>query len=211
MVTAAYDSPLGEITLATDERGVCGLWFVGQRHFGCFGAGRSLGAERGPERAAGLGLGGLGDRPAESAFAGEKPVASPFIEKARAWLDAYFKGEEPMGLPPLHLIGSPFQREVWEVLAGIPFGETMTYGAIAEEVSARRAARGVAARTSARAVGGAVAANPISVIVPCHRVLGADRAITGYAGGLERKRALLELEGIAYVERYAPTFRGRRA
>ena len=101
-------------------------------------------------------------------------------------------------------MGSAFQRAVWARLIEIPYGETTTYGAIASELaSAKRAeaaSRGEgpsAVRVSARAVGGAVGRNPVSVIVPCHRVLGADGSITGYAGGLDRKRALLCLESDA--------------
>ena len=93
-------------------------------------------------------------------------------------------------LPPLHPSGSPFRRAVWDILLTIPYGETTTYGAIAQQLAAQRGL----AHLSAQAVGGAVGHNPISILIPCHRVIGADGSLTGYAGGMEKKRALLELE-----------------
>ena len=117
----------------------------------------------------------------------EKPDLPVFIEAA-AWLDAYF-GEE--ALPPLPLLrpkGTPFREAVWEALLDIPHGAIMTYGELAQRLEYR----GI--YTSARAVGGAVGHNPISILIPCHRVLGADGSLTGYAGGVEVKRFLLELE-----------------
>ena len=109
---------------------------------------------------------------------------APALAAARRWLDAYFAGERPdvAGLP-LAPRGTAFQRRVWDALLAIPYGETRTYGELAAELG-----------SSPRAVGSAVGRNPISVIVPCHRVLGADGSLTGYAGGLDRKRAILELE-----------------
>lgn len=107
------------------------------------------------------------------------------IISAKCWLDAYFEGERPDFAVPLHLRGSAFRHAVWERLLAIPYGETATYGEIAVSLGAPSAAR---------AVGGAVGHNPVSIIVPCHRVLGADGSLTGYAGGAERKRWLLELE-----------------
>ncbi len=115
--------------------------------------------------------------------------SSPVLVSVKQWLDAYFSGEAPTFTPPLHLIGTPFQMEVWELLLKIPYGETVTYGALARTLALRHGAR-----MSAQAVGGAVGRNPISIIVPCHRVVGADRSLTGYAGGIERKQALLLLE-----------------
>ncbi|CDD77577.1 putative uncharacterized protein [Cryptobacterium sp. CAG:338] len=93
---------------------------------------------------------------------------------------------------PLHLIGSDFQREVWEILQTIPYGETITYGDIAKQIATRRGL----SRMSAQAVGGAVGHNPLSVIVPCHRVVGSNGNLTGYAGGIDKKEALLTLEGV---------------
>ena len=114
----------------------------------------------------------------------------PVFRQAAEWLDIYFSGKEPGFMPPLRPRGSPFQKAVWDALLAIPYGKTVTYGQIADRINARRGQ----SRTSARAVGGAVGRNPISLLVPCHRVVGADGSLTGYAGGVERKRALLELE-----------------
>ena len=118
--------------------------------------------------------------------AGEAPV---FLE-TRRWLEAYFAGKAPGELPPLAPVGTPFQKAVWDLLLEIPRGETATYGQLAERLS-RRQGRA----TSPRAVGSAVGRNPISLMIPCHRVVGAKGSLTGYAGGLERKKWLLTLEG----------------
>ena len=110
---------------------------------------------------------------------------SPILEEAKNWLDRYFAGERPSPAElPLAPVGTPFQRTVWKQLCEIPYGTLTTYGELAKRL-----------RTSARAVGSAVGHNPISIIVPCHRVMGADGSLTGYAGGVERKRWLLEHEG----------------
>lgn len=126
---------------------------------------------------------------------------SEHIERARAWLKSYFAGEIPTVEVALAPVGSEFQMLVWDILREIPYGALTTYGDIAREVEARRGGR----RTSALAVGGAVGHNPISIIVPCHRVVGADGSLTGYAGGLGTKRALLELEGADMSKLYTPT------
>ena len=115
----------------------------------------------------------------------------PVFEQTTEWLDAYFDGRDPVLSPPLSFVGTDFRKAVWETLLTVPYGETATYGQIAAAVAERTGRP----RTSARAVGGAAARNPISLIIPCHRVLGADGSLTGYAGGTERKRRLLELEG----------------
>lgn len=118
-------------------------------------------------------------------------AAVPLFGTVKAWLDRYFSGEavSPYELP-LAPCGSSFRKSVWEKLLEIPRGSTRSYGQIARELSEE-----TGKLVSARAVGGAVGANPISVIIPCHRVIGADGNLTGYAGGLERKTYLLELEG----------------
>ncbi len=112
------------------------------------------------------------------------------LRQARLWLDTYFTARDPGALPPLSLQGSPFALRVWQILCDIPFGSTMTYGEIAAIIAKERGIR----QMSAQAVGGAVGHNPVSIIVPCHRVLGANGSLTGYAGGIERKRWLLALE-----------------
>lgn len=115
--------------------------------------------------------------------------SSPILDDAVRWLEAYFAGRDPGPPPPLHMTGTAFQLEVWRMLLEIPWGMTTTYGELARKIAARRG------RMSARAVGGAVGRNSISIIVPCHRVVGSNGSLTGYAGGIERKRALLILEG----------------
>ena len=124
----------------------------------------------------------------ESRFAGrmtEAKALSVFAETCR-WLDMYFFGEKPDFIPSLTPQGTAFQKKVWEILLTIPYGETMSYGDVARRMSPTM---------SAQAVGGAVGRNPIGIIIPCHRVIGADGSLTGYGGGLDRKRWLLELEG----------------
>ena len=150
----------GGIVLAAYELVLTGLLLTGAKYFG-----------------AGL--------PASAAEAD-----TPILAEARRWLEGYFTGQRPAALPPLHPSGSPFRRAVWDILLTIPYGETTTYGAIAQQLAAQRGL----AHLSAQAVGGAVGHNPISILIPCHRVIGADGSLTGYAGGIEKKHALLKLE-----------------
>lgn len=112
------------------------------------------------------------------------------ILEVRRWLDIYFSGKEPDFEIPLHLIGSEFRKEVWKLLCGIPYGKTVTYGEIAKILAEKRGCKCI----SAQAVGGAVGHNPIAIIVPCHRVMGANGNLTGYGGGIDKKIALLKLE-----------------
>lgn len=114
------------------------------------------------------------------------------FDTTRMWLDTYFGGHVPDFLPPLEVEASAFRRLVCDILLTIPHGTTTTYGAIADEVAIRTGRR----RMSAQAIGGAVGHNPISIIIPCHRVLAADGSLTGYAGGMDRKAWLLGHEGI---------------
>ena len=116
----------------------------------------------------------------------------PVFEEAVKWLDLYFSGKDPGFTPKLCLRSTPFREAVWEMLRSIPFGKTVTYG----EIAARLAGERGLVKSSARAVGGAVGHNPISLIIPCHRVVGAGGRLTGYAGGIEKKRFLLSLEGV---------------
>lgn len=111
------------------------------------------------------------------------------FETLRAWLADYFAGKKPGVKIPLAPQGTPFQKSVWDLLLKIPYGEVATYGALAEKLASGKKT------ASARAVGGAVGHNPISILIPCHRVVGAGGALTGYAGGLEKKTFLLKLEG----------------
>ena len=182
-LSASYDSPVGELTLCADGEGLRGLWLAGQKYFGASVPGKMIGQ------------GGNG-----SAAGTLDPAASGHLAAAAAWLDAYFAGERPdprtLALCP---IGSEFRQRVWRALLKIPYGQTATYGQIGLKV-----AEAQGRRTSNLAVGGAVGHNPISVIVPCHRVVGADGSLVGYAGGLDRKLWLLEHEGADTVRLYRP-------
>ncbi|MFJ6573199.1 methylated-DNA--[protein]-cysteine S-methyltransferase [Streptomyces sp. NPDC091292] len=150
------DSPYGLLTLVADDDGVlCGLYMTDQRH-----------------------------RPPEESFGDPAPDPEPFAETVRQ-LDAYFAGDRTDFDVPLRLHGTPFQRSVWEQLLRIPYGETRTYGDLAQSLGKPGASR---------AVGLANGKNPISVIVPCHRVIGSDGSLTGYGGGLPRKQRLLDFE-----------------
>ena len=120
----------------------------------------------------------------------EKEV--PVFKGVKRWLDLYFSGKKPDFMPPVHMIGSAFQLSVWNILTEIPYGQTTTYGEIARQIAARRGVD----RMSAQAVGGAVGHNEISIIVPCHRVVGTNGSLTGYAGGVDKKVRLLTLEGV---------------
>ena len=128
----------------------------------------------------------------------EKEV--PVFETAKRWLDIYFSGKEPDFQVPLHFTGTDFQNEVWEILYSIPYGNTMTYGEIAKKIAEKRGLK----RMSAQAVGGAVGHNEISIIVPCHRVVGSNGSLTGYAGGIEKKAELLKLEKIDMAGFFVP-------
>lgn len=155
-----YDSPLGEILLAANDKGLTGLWFQGQKYF-----------------APGL----------DKSCVTKKTEA---ISSAIKWLDEYFSGIEPTINVPLDFEGSEFQKDVWNQLCMIPYGETVTYGHIAKEIAKARGLK----QMSAQAVGGAVGHNKIGIIVPCHRVVGSNGSLTGYAGGISKKRRLLEIE-----------------
>lgn len=114
----------------------------------------------------------------------------PVFDETKRWLDIYFGGKEPGFTPPLRPEGSSFRMDVWEILRQIPYGKVTTYGEIAAQIVGRK---GISSM-SAQAAGGAVAHNPISLIIPCHRVVGANGSLTGYAGGIEKKIWLLKLE-----------------
>lgn len=115
---------------------------------------------------------------------------TPILAQAREWLDEYFSGKEPDFTPTLHPMGAPFRQAVWKLLLQIPYGQTTTYGEIARQLEKLQNRP----HMSAQAVGGAVGHNGISIIIPCHRVVGTKGNLTGYAGGLDKKMALLELE-----------------
>lgn len=129
---------------------------------------------------------------AMNSCSGEYEGSISVFREVKKWLDIYFSGRNPEFTPQIHMIGSQFQLSVWRILLQIPFGETTTYGEIAKMIAKEK---GVA-RMSARAVGGAVGRNDIAIIVPCHRVIGANGELTGYAGGINKKIKLLQREGI---------------
>ena len=155
-----YHSPLGIITLASDSESLTGLWFDGQKHFPHNLTSESTEAEL------------------------------PIFKQTVKWLDIYFSGEVPVFMPPISLNTTPFRKAVYDILLTIPYGQTMTYGEIANILAKHKGIQHMSAQT----VGGAVGHNPISIIIPCHRVVGADGSLTGYAGGLDKKIALLKLE-----------------
>lgn len=127
---------------------------------------------------------------ARSLPAGYTEQNTPALSEAKRWLEVYFTGKKPDFMPPLHIVGSAFRRAVWEILLQIPYGKTTTYGEIARQLAKKQKLP----RVSAQAVGGAVGHNAISIIIPCHRVVGTNGSLTGYAGGIDKKIKLLELE-----------------
>lgn len=129
----------------------------------------------------------LGSLPKDISF-----VETPVLQATKRWLSIYFSGQEPDFMPPLRPTGTDFQQKVWQLLRKIPYGETTTYGEIARTLAAQQGQ----GRMSAQAVGGAVGRNPIAILIPCHRVIGASGKLTGYAGGLDKKRYLLSNEHI---------------
>ncbi len=155
-----YDSPIGNILLAADQAGLTGLWFDGQKYY------------------------------AHHLDPKHEEKELPVFKDVKHWLTIYFSGKEPDFMPPLHMIGSPFQIAVWEILRNIPYGKTMTYGEIAKIVAEKQGLP----HMSPQAVGGAVGHNKISILIPCHRVVGTDGSLTGYAGGIDKKAKLLNLE-----------------
>lgn len=124
----------------------------------------------------------------------------PIFEEAKRWLDIYFSGEAPDFTPPLKIDTTPFRKAVWEIMLTIPFGQTMTYDGIADRIAKQK---GIA-KMSAQAVGGAVGHNAISLIIPCHRVVGSNGSLTGYAGGIEKKIQLLTMEKIDMSAFFVP-------
>ena len=122
--------------------------------------------------------------PADGATLPETEADSPLAERTKRWLESFSDGREPEEEIPMSLRGTAFQRRVWEAAARIPYGQTLSYGELAERIGCR----------SARAVGAALAKNPVWILIPCHRIVGKNGALTGYAGGLARKQALLDLE-----------------
>lgn len=165
-----YDSPLGGITVSSNGREITGLWFDGQKYFG----------------------------DTLSKDYEEKPL--PVFDGVKEWLDIYFGGKEPDFTPPMSMVTTPFRKSVWDILLTIPYGQTMTYGEIADKIAKQNGT----AKMSAQAVGGAVGHNSISLVIPCHRVVGTNGSLTGYAGGIEKKKRLLALEGVDISAFFVP-------
>lgn len=156
-----YDSPLGDMTMASDGTRLVGLWFNGQKYYAA-----TLNKDY------------------------EERDDLSIFKETRRWLDLYFASKVPDFTPALFMRGSAFRCRVWEILLTIPYGHTMTYGELARAIARENGLKTM----SAQAVGSAVGHNPISLIIPCHRVKGADGSLTGYAGGIEKKRWLIQRE-----------------
>lgn len=166
------DSPVGKLTMASDGTSLAGLWIEKQKYY-------------------------AGTLPNDVREAPDLPV---FIQ-TKKWLDDYFQSKKPeiSGLP-LAPQGGAFRQMVWQILCGIPYGQVLTYGAIAKMVAEKTGKKAM----SAQAVGGAVGHNPVSIIIPCHRVIGSNGSLTGYAGGLDIKVKLLKFEGVDMSRLFLP-------
>ncbi len=157
-----YKSPVGNLTIASDEKSIVGLWIENQKYF---------------------------KETIHSKLIRKDDL--PILNQARKWLDRYFKKQNPSYKElKLNPEGNSFRKIVWNHLLEIPYGKTTTYGEIAKKVAKELGKE----KMSAQAIGGAVGHNPISIIIPCHRVVGKNGDLTGYAGGIETKKKLLELE-----------------
>ena len=165
-----YASPLGKLTVAGDGESVTGLWMHDQKYYG------------------------------QSVQGEWERRAVPVFERAREWLDRYFRGEAPVVDFPLAPGGSQFRLIVLDILRAIPYGETMTYAEVARRAAVKMGRKSM----SSQAVGGAVGHNPIGIIIPCHRVVGSNGSLTGYAGGIGKKIRLLELEGVDMSRLFVP-------
>jgi methylated-DNA-[protein]-cysteine S-methyltransferase len=165
MVQTRCKTPLGYLTLAASASGLVGAWFDNQRHLPA--------ALKTPHTG--------------QSFFWPEQASNPILQAAVKQLTAYFAGQKSGFNLPLDLsAGSPFQQAVWQALLAIQHGSTTSYGALSADIGQPKAVR---------AVGGAIGRNPLSIIVPCHRVIGSSGSLTGYAGGIDRKIALLQLEG----------------
>ena len=170
MYTYHYSSPLGGITLSSNGTELTGLWFDGQKYFG---------------------------DTLEKEYLEQN---LPIFEETVRWLDIYFSGKSPDFTPSLSMKTTAFRKAVWEIMLTIPYGKTMTYGEIANQIAKQKGL----SKMSAQAVGGAVGRNSISLIIPCHRVVGTNGSLTGYAGGIDKKVKLLTLEKVNMSEFFVP-------
>ena len=172
---ALYTSPLGEVILIADDQALEGIWFQGQKY-------EKAGLE-------GVSIPFLSLEQEPGAKGSQEEASWQILKGAQKWLDVYFAGGNPdPGILPIKDKGTDFQRFVWQTLRDIPYGQTRTYKEIAQSIGCR----------SSQAVGGAVGRNPYLILVPCHRVLDSKGRLCGYAAGLEKKKALLDLEEATY-------------
>ena len=182
-----YDSSLGKILILFDKDTLLGLYFEGQKEFHDLIKDEEV--KNFNEREVFNEVEKFNNK---SEIENNKILENKILEETKKWLNIYFSGLEPNFTPKINLRGTEFRRDVWKILLEITYGETLTYKDIANKLMASKKYE----RMSSQAVGGAVGANPISLIIPCHRVVGTSGSLTGYAGGLVRKLKLLELEGI---------------
>lgn len=167
-----YNSPIGDILLASKNEKLIGLWLENQKYY-------------------------LANFKEEL----KEVEGNDILNKTKKWLDRYFKGDKPkINELDIEPIGSDFRKSVWRILCNIPYGEVITYNDIAKEVAKEKGIK----QMSAQAVGGAVGHNPISIIIPCHRVVGSNGSLTGYAGGVKKKKYLLEHEKVDMSKLFIP-------
>ena len=171
-----YHSPLGRMTMGSDGEALLGVWFDGQKYFGSTLSN------------------GANIEETKNVFCDKKLFVFQETEK---WLDLYFGGKAPNFTPRLNIKNTDFRKAIWEILLTIPYGKTMTYGEIAKKLAEQKGMKSM----SAQAVGGAVGHNPFSLIIPCHRVVGAGGSMVGYAGGIDKKMRLLAMEKKGFKER----------
>ena len=209
-----YTSPVGALTLTSDGTSLTGLWTEHGKYAPDFSDGTASpqasssmdfsDGNTSPQASSSMDFSAGNtspQAPSTSRFSGKmtSPARLPVFLQTMQWLDRYFRGENPKMDLPLAPSGSPFRHLVWDILLTIPYGETITYGAIARQLEAA-----TGKRAAAQAVGGAVGHNPIGILIPCHRVVGKSGSLTGYAGGLEVKTALLTLEGVDMTKFFLP-------
>ena len=172
-----YNSPIGKILLASKNKKLIGLWIEGQKYY-------------------------FGKLKKEMKDEIKEKADEEILLQAKNWLDRYFVGEKPeISELDINPIGSDFAKNVWKILCKIPYGEVTTYGDIAKKMAKIMNKD----KMSAQAIGGAVGHNPISIIIPCHRVVGKNGNLTGYAGGIDKKVKLLEIENVDMTKFYIPT------
>ena len=171
--TSTYQSPIGNLLIASKDNKLVGLWMENQKYY-------------------------LSNFKEEIVEIENLEI----LERTKKWLDRYFNGEKPkINELEISPIGSEFRKSVWEILKNIPYGEVITYNDIAKELAKQKGIK----KMSAQAVGGAVGHNPISIIIPCHRVVGTNGSLTGYAGGIKKKIYLLEHEKVNMDKLFVPT------